>query len=331
MTSRTRAAFWILCVLYIALSFVDDFVINSLFRCPHEQSRTPRQKVDPREVEELKQHVLRLMFAIGEQSNATPHKLDAFGAYITNQWRKQGYAVIRQTGNANLVVDHPGKNSSEIVIIGAHYDSRKWVSGADDNASGVAALLLLSRRLKGLRTEFPIRFVAFDNKTSRLPSERSGSQIYAEDLERSGEKVAYVVLLKGLGIYNESRHSQTYPFPFSWFYPDQGNFIAFAGTTQSRGIVNIVTSIFRIHSGVPSECIKCVERWGTAESVPWTDHGSFLLNRYQTVMVTDTTSLRQPPDRTREDQPETLDYTKIAEVADGLFHVLRDMVVSPPE
>ena len=62
----------------------------------------------------------------------------------------------------NLEVTRPGKaKPDEIILIGAHYDTVPGSPGANDNASGVAALLELSRGF-ALRTPGrSVRFVGF--------------------------------------------------------------------------------------------------------------------------------------------------------------------------
>ena len=51
-----------------------------------------------------------------------------------------------------------------MVLIGAHYDSVVGAPGANDNGSGVAALLALARRMGGQPNEHSLRFVAFVNE-----------------------------------------------------------------------------------------------------------------------------------------------------------------------
>jgi len=40
-------------------------------------------------------------------------------------------------------------------------------------------------------------------------------------------------------------NSQLYPFPFSLFYPSEGNFIGFVGNTSSRTLVRRAIRVFR--------------------------------------------------------------------------------------
>src|SRR3990172_3029184 len=76
-----------------------------------------------------------------------------------------------------------GKNRDEVVIIGAHYDhlglDSKGVPfpGADDNASGVAALLAVAERLAEKGTERSVVFIAFDGEEWGL----TGSGYYTDN------------------------------------------------------------------------------------------------------------------------------------------------------
>lgn len=72
----------------------------------------------------------------------------------------------------NVVGEMPGTTRpDEIYIIGGHYDSIAWDSGspegnagADDDASGVAAVLEIARLVSQWSSEATIRFIAFDRE-----------------------------------------------------------------------------------------------------------------------------------------------------------------------
>src|SRR4051794_7514196 len=59
----------------------------------------------------------------------------------------------------NIEVEIRGAGS-EILVVGAHYDSVFGCPGANDNGSGVAALLALARRFAGKQMAKTLRFVA---------------------------------------------------------------------------------------------------------------------------------------------------------------------------
>jgi hypothetical protein len=94
--------------------------------------------------------------------------------------------VVARTATArNVVALLPGtdeERAGEVVVVGAHYDhlgrggagslapdSREIHNGADDNASGTAALIEVARRLAGApRPQRPVLFVAFSGEERGL-------------------------------------------------------------------------------------------------------------------------------------------------------------------
>lgn len=79
---------------------------------------------------------------------------------------------------SNVVAFIPGKNSRKIIIITAHYDhvgtgsqnssEDSIYNGADDNASGTAALLAFAAYFKNNQPEHPIIFAALDGEEMGL-------------------------------------------------------------------------------------------------------------------------------------------------------------------
>lgn len=71
----------------------------------------------------------------------------------------------------NIVAEIPGKKNG-FVILGAHYDTKHFdafrFTGANDGASGVAALLSMIRALEGIVPPIGIRFVFFDGEEALL-------------------------------------------------------------------------------------------------------------------------------------------------------------------
>ena len=119
----------------------------------------------------LRAHVAILAGEIGERNFIRPARLHAAADYIRREWTAMGYCVASQIYQAagvpseNLEVTRTGRSRpSEIVLVGAHYDSVQGSPGADDNASGVAALLEISRALAQRTPECSVRFVAFVNE-----------------------------------------------------------------------------------------------------------------------------------------------------------------------
>ncbi|MCJ8347489.1 M28 family peptidase, partial [bacterium] len=98
------------------------------------------------------------------------------------------------------------------ILIGAHYDSVIGSPGADDNASGVAVLLELSRLLAPIKLDCTLKFVAFVNEEPPyFQTKEMGSYVSAELSHRRGEEIIAMISLESLGFYSEEKKSQKYP------------------------------------------------------------------------------------------------------------------------
>jgi Zn-dependent M28 family amino/carboxypeptidase len=186
-------------------------------------------------------------------------------------------------------------------------------------ASGVAALLELSRLFTAWSAATSIRFVAFANEEPPFfMSRKQGSFVYARDARRRGDDIRLMVSLETIGYYRDERGSQRYP-PLFRLYPDKGNFIGFVSDFRSRRMMHRLVTSFRARSEFPAEHIATF-RW--VPGVAWSDHLSFWRLGYPALMVADTAFYRYPYYHSAEDTPEKLAYPQLAQVADGLFRAL---------
>jgi len=78
-------------------------------------------------IQRLRTHVYELAGKIGEHNAFHPDALHAAEAYITQEWRQQGYDVRKQTYTAqgiecaNLEITRAGNSrSTDVILIGAH-------------------------------------------------------------------------------------------------------------------------------------------------------------------------------------------------------------------
>ena len=122
--------------------------------------------------EDLRSEIQHLAVDIGERNVwHCPRQLAEAADYIEEQFKAAGYKVNRQkyTVNGvncdNIEVEKTGTiRPEEIVVVGAHYDTAIGTPGANDNTSGVAALLALARKFALQKSGRTIRFVAFVNE-----------------------------------------------------------------------------------------------------------------------------------------------------------------------
>lgn len=107
---------------------------------------------------------------------------NAYNSQMNYEVQAQEYEV-EGVRSANLEISVRGNRyPDQILLIGAHYDSVYGSPGANDNASGVAALLELSRLFKSASPSRSLRFVAFVNEEPPFfLSRQQGSMRYASE------------------------------------------------------------------------------------------------------------------------------------------------------
>jgi Zn-dependent M28 family amino/carboxypeptidase len=290
---------------------------------------------DIREASEqrLRHHTVTLATDIGERNVFRPHALAAAADFIRHEWRSQGHAVCSQSyriGNLeceNLEATIPGAvRADEIIMLGAHYDSVAGSPGADDIASGVAALLEIGRLLARSRPARTIRLVAFVNEEPPFfRGYEMGSRLYARAARQRRDDIRVMLSLEMLGYYSERPGSQRYPPFMRWFYPDRGNFIAFVSNLASRQALREIVRAFRARCEFPSESLAT---FSFVPGVAWSDHLSFWRERYPALMVTDTAFYRNPYYHTALDTPDRLCYPKTAQVVQGLADAMLDLATA---
>lgn len=281
----------------------------------------------------LRQHVRTLAGEIGERNVLHPRALRAAADYLRRQWEAQGYPVVAHEymlgGErwANLEVSRPGRQApGEVVIVGAHYDSVSGSPGANDNGSGVAALLELSRAFTARQTDRTVRFVAFVNEEP--PFFRTGdmgSRHYARTARAKGEDIRAMLALETIGYYDDAPGSQHYPPLFSLFFPDRGNFLGLVSNFGSRLLLRRAVAAFRSASDFP---LEYVSTFGWVPGVDWSDHGSFWNEGYPAIMITDTALYRYPYYHSARDTPDKLDYARLARVTAALVAVVEALAKS---
>ena len=278
----------------------------------------------------LARHVRTHATDIGPRNVDHFAALDSAAAYIRRELAAMGYTVEELPFEAgrlrfvNLQATIRGTTRpDEIVVVGAHYDTAGDTPGADDNASSVAGLLEIARRLAGTHPARTLRLVFFTNEEPPyFNTEWMGSRVYAREAAARRERIVAMLAFETLGYYATSPGSQRYPFPFSLFYPDRGDFIGFVGNPASAGLVRRTLATFRRSARFPSEGSA---PYGFIPGVWWSDHSSFWRHGYDAIMVTNTATFRNPNYHERTDTPQTLDYDRFARVVEGLVGVVREL------
>jgi hypothetical protein len=149
-----------------------------------------------------------------------------------------------------------------------------------------------------------------------------GSLVHARALEARGEQIDAMLSLECLGYYRDQPGSQSYPFPFSLFYPRTGDFLGFVGNVESRDLVRRCVGAFRASGALPCEGVSAL---AALQGIDWSDQWSYWESGYPGVMVTDTALFRNPHYHEPSDVPDTLDYERLARAVDGLEAVVLEL------
>ena len=276
----------------------------------------------------LRRDVLELAVEIGERNIFVPDALARAADFLETRLAETGRTVQRQQFEVdrqpccNLDLEIAGTDRArEIVVVGAHYDSVAGSPGANDNGTGVAALLALAEILGRQPHRRTLRFVAFVNEEPPFfQSDSMGSRVCARACRERGDHIVAMLSLETMGYYSDRAGSQQYPFPMGLFYPRRGDFIGFVGCSSQSAYVRRVVGTFRRVATFPSQGAALP---GWIPGVGWSDHWAFWQEGYPALMVTDTAPFRYPHYHTAQDTPDKIDYERLARVVTGLTATAR--------
>lgn len=297
-----------------------------------EQARETRSTED-----RLYEDVRVLSEEYAERNAENRGVLNDAGVWVGQRLGTMGYAVDLEQVNEqkpergfNVVAELRGTTRpDEIIVIGAHYDAELNTPGADDNASGVAAMLELARRFADTPLERTVRWVGFTNEeSSNSHGGVMGSFAYARGVKNRNESVVAMMSLEMLGYYDDTPGSQRYPFDQSMAaqlgmdLPDTGDFVGVVGRFEDRGLVESISASMRSsgRANVVEAALPAMVR-----AIWRSDHGNFWMAGYNAVMITDTSEFRTPHYHQESDTIETLDFTRMAGVVDALEVAIRDL------
>ncbi|MEB3157433.1 MAG: M20/M25/M40 family metallo-hydrolase [Cyanobacteriota bacterium] len=211
----------------------------------------------------------------------------------------------------NLLLKLPGRNPDwPPLLVGAHYDGAPQTPGADDNASGVAALLELARRWRDHPPRRPVWLVAFDQEEEGL----LGSRALAQRLRADRQRLHLMVSLEMLAFTSAT---QRYPHPaMSWIYGSRGDFIALV--SNLRAIPQLPALARTVGRHVKTKVLPVPLRGRALPDTRRSDHSPFWDQGFNAVMVTDTSFLRNPHYHRPSDGLHTLNLPFLTAVCEGL-------------
>lgn len=207
-------------IMIISVLFLTSYWFTKMPGSSYSGKFLPLTEKESTVAENLKKHVVMLSETIGERHIHSVHgykNLKKASNYIFHEFEKIGYKPVVQKYKVwgkeveNIEATLKG-NSDEIIIYGAHYDSVISCPAANDNGSGVAALIELARlyvKSKQLKT---VKFVAFVNEEPPFYyTQNMGSYVYASEAFKRKDNIIAMFSLETIGYYSDEKGSQKYP------------------------------------------------------------------------------------------------------------------------
>ncbi len=300
-------------------------LLLAVFSCSSSKTTERKPKIDfilSVDSLNLKKDVAFLSDIDPARNYKHPEILDSVADYIFNVLKENADTVYFQNFtvkgvNYKNVIAKYGLQHSKKIIVGAHYDSCHELPGADDNASGIAGLLEIGRNIPKQKLQHQIELVAYTlEEPPFFRTEQMGSAVHARSIDK--KNVLGMICLEMIGYYSNEQNSQEYPVEgMDRKYPTTGNFIAVIGnlnqTTFASSISNLVTSKCQINvvsfNGPPA-----------MEGIDFSDHLNYWQNNMKAVMITNTAFYRNKNYHTKLDVKETLNYSYMASVVEGVLN-----------
>lgn len=277
----------------------------------------PNEPVIKTDADRLKKHLATVAKPRDPFENL--ETLQKIQSYIERELCSYGYETKKDSFSfqgrefENLIACFPSDRLSRF-IIGAHFDAVSGTDGADDNASGIAALLEAARLLAGTRMAGTIDFLAFNLEERGM----IGSAHYVSTLKKSGIKPAGMLSLEMVGFTSQEKGSQKMPLALRPFYPDIGNFLALVGDRQSKDLLRKAKPAFQKVAGLAVETLSVPAKGWVFPETRLSDHSPFWDAGIPALLVTDTSFFRNPHYHTPADRLETLDLEFLARVTEGV-------------
>lgn len=311
----------------------------------------------------LKAHVFHLADTIGERNAYQPGTMERSARYIEKALADMGYTVTQQAVDIppstefgavkdrtvyNVIAVKKGTSPQpKMLIVGAHYDTRvgmdNWhghgparpartgTPGANDNASGVAALLEIARALAAEPTLHDVCLVAYANEEPPFYQTPSmGSVVHAKSIAAGPgrERITGMIALETLGCYSprvNKKRSSAVAAGLAGL-PDRCDYVAFMSTNTGRKLARSCAKEFSALNRFP---VRSAVFPYYARGVSWSDDWGYMKEGIPSFAATDTAFLRCDDYHETSDTAEKLDYPQFAEVVQGLAKLIISLSNKP--
>ena len=318
-----------LLLLLVSLVLIIIFILWYMLMQPVMGSINKVTNIETFSPLELENTVKTLVEDFFPRNGANPQNMKRCAEYIKAEFSKNNQRasyqryVIDQKTYYNIIVSF-GPEDGERIIVGAHYDSAGELPGADDNASGVAGLIALAKKLAKLKSNqltTRIDLVAYAlEEPPYFKTDQMGSAWHAFKMHEEKVAVKLMISLEMLGFYSDRDDSQQYPIPvLDLLYPTKGNYIAIIGLFNQGGITRKAKTLMQAATSMDVYSINAPR---IIPGIDFSDHLNYWNEGYPAIMITDTAFFRNHAYHTEDDVPDRLNYEKMADVLSGVLNMV---------
>lgn len=271
-------------------------------------------------------------------SAASPEGHSHAAEWIESELRSFGYAVESSTfeipgqdppRNGLNISGIRGPLDRPVPLVGAHYDTVVGSPGADDNASGVAAMLECARVIASLPRPVPLLVAAFDAEENQPPADGlHGSSAFVSSFNDDSSRIAGAYILEMVG-FSAPKGNQRVPKGLQLLFPRAFDMLReseFAGESlvaitnaRSRWMGRKLEAAAAAHSNGLNILPMELPGWmRTPRNLRRSDHFPFWEAGIPAVMIGDTANFRNPNYHKPMDTADTLDFSLMTKITRGL-------------
>lgn len=281
----------------------------------------------------LEDHVKFLSSIRPFRNFENPESLNKAADYIFEQFKTATSRVVRQKYRVeregfknheyqNIIASF-GPETGERIILGAHYDACGDTPAADDNATGVAAIIELARMLKNKRPKLKYRVDLIAYSLEEPPFFRSkfmGSAIHADFMAKQKIDIRLMISVDMIGYFNpKGKSGEFFPRHVDSTAIEPGNTTAVVGKKEKAAVANSLAKLMMKHSTLK---VLPLNLPGNSPGIDYSDHLNYWNHGYPAVMISNFPACHNPAYHQPEDTIEKLNFAKIAEIVKGLYAVV---------
>lgn len=224
----------------------------------------------------------------------------------------------------------------EQVIISAHYDHIANCPGADDNATGVAAVLETARVVAQAKLSRTLVLACWDQEELGL----LGARAYASRAKQNGDHIIAMTSLEMIGYKNDAPNSQKIPAGFEVLFAQQyqavadnefrADFVSIVALDSAAQLANAFVT--RAKEGdLPTSLITLTPEMAAnplLSDLTRSDHAAFWIEGYPALMITDTSNFRyaQYHCRNGDDLPGLLSFGFLHDITQASVAAHLDLI-----